>query len=136
MRSACALLAFTALAFLASGCGTGPTKYQTYGRILKGGEPFQAPKDDAVRVTLVPIPEGGARVMNWYAASYNPKDSTFRASGPDGAGIPPGKYRVCVELLHKRNDMFKGAYFGDSSPFIREVRSRSDEITIDLAKKE
>jgi hypothetical protein len=136
MRITLALLTMAAISFLAAGCGGGPMKYQTYGRILKDGAPFLPPKDDAVRVTLVPIPETGGKVMNWYAARYNAKDASFRASGPDGAGIPPGKYRVCVELLHNRNDVFKGAYFGETSPFVREVRSRSDEITIDLAKKE
>ena len=136
MRTVCALVAVAATSCLATGCGGGPTKFQTRGRILKNGEPFRAPQDDALRLTLVPIPEQGSRVMNWYAANFNAKDGTFRASGPDGAGIPPGKYRVCVELLHKRSDVLKGAFFGDSSPFVREVRSRSDEITIDLAKKE
>src|SRR5947209_2063816 len=115
MRKMLVLLAVAAIGFRAAGCGGGPAKYQTYGRILKEGEPFRPPKDDAVRVTLVPIPEAGGKVLNWYAAHYNPKDASFRASGPDGAGIPPGKYRVCVELLHNRNDVFKGAYFGETS---------------------
>src|SRR5262249_23026279 len=109
MRPALTLLAIAAISLIVTGCGGGPTKYQTRGRILKNGEPFLPPKDDLVRVTLVPVPEAGGKVMNWYAANYNPKDASFRASGPDGAGIPPGKYRVCVELLHHRNDVFKGA---------------------------
>jgi hypothetical protein len=135
MRTALSLLMFVLLGLLASGCG-GTTKYATRGRILKGGQPFHPPADETMRVTLVPIRDDAGQVTDWYAANYNAHDGTFTASGPDGKGVPPGKYRVCVEQLRNRNDVLRGALFGDKSPYIREIKKSSDEITIDLDKRE
>jgi hypothetical protein len=52
--------------------------------------------------------------------------------GPDGKGIPPGKYRLALEHLKKKQDLFRGAFDGDRSPIVREVTNNSQEILIDL----
>jgi hypothetical protein len=135
VRVTLTLLVVLSVGLLVAGCG-GPVRYQTRGRILKNGELFRPPEGDTFRVTLVPINDDGSRVTNWYAANYHPEDGTFTAAGPDNKGVPPGKYRVCLEQLRNRNDVLRGAFFGDKSPYVREVRSSSDEITIDLAKPE
>jgi hypothetical protein len=41
---------------------------------------------------------------------------------------------VAVEHLRQRRDVLRGAFDLDRSPFIREIRNASDEITIDLAR--
>jgi hypothetical protein len=83
---------------------------------------------------FVPIPEGPERVTDFHAAIFDPDDGTFQAAGRDGQGIPPGKYRIAIEHLRNRADVLKGAYDAERSPFVREVRSAADEVTIDLAK--
>ena len=133
MRIALPLLLLLAVGLLALGCG-GPKKLQARGRILKNGEVYHPPGEDSFRVTLIPMPEDGSRPTNYYAALYDPKDGTFVASGPDRKGVPPGKYRVAVELLHDRNDVLRGAFGEEKSPFIREIHSSSDDMTVDLGK--
>ena len=126
------VLSVLALVLLASGCGSG--KYQTKGRLLKNGAPYVPPEGDIVRLMFVPIAEGKERVTDFHAAIFNREDGTFYAAGRDGRGIPPGKYRIAIEHLKNRSDIFKGAYDAQRSPFVREVTSSADEVTIDLGK--
>ena len=49
--------------------------------------------------------------------------------------MPPGKYRIAVEHLRNKQDLLKGAFDETRSPFVRDVDSRTGEVTIDLAKR-
>jgi hypothetical protein len=120
------------LGCLLSGCGSG--KLQTKGRLLKNGAAYMTPEGDIVRVMFVPIPEGNERVTDFHVAIFNREEGTFYAAGRDGKGVPPGKYRIAIEHLKDRKDIFKGAFDAQRSPFVREVNSSADEVTIDLAK--
>jgi hypothetical protein len=115
------------------GCG-GSGSYQTRGRLLKGGVPLTVAEPDYVRVVLVPLPEDGSKVMDWYVAEFKGIDGTFIVKGKDGKGMPPGKYRVALEHMKGRKDAFKGAFDAVNSPFIVTVQSASDEITVDVDK--
>ena len=46
--------------------------------------------------------------------------------------MPPGKYKVAVEHLKGRNDILKGAFSEERTPFVCEVKTADDEVTIDL----
>jgi hypothetical protein len=127
------VLTSLALGLLLGGCGRSG-KLQTRGRILKNGAPFRPSEGDIVRVMFVPIPEGPERVTDFHAAIFHPEDGSFQAAGRDGKGVPPGKYRIAVEHLRNRADLLKGAFDAEQSPFIRDVKSPTDEIVIDLAK--
>jgi len=118
---------------LAAGCG-GPGKLQTKGRLLKDGAPLVPADDEVVRILFVPVPEGGARVTDYYVATFNRSDGTFQAAGNDGKGMPPGKYRIAIEHLKDKKDMLKGALSPDRSPFTRDVDAKTGEIVLDLAK--
>ena len=126
------LLTGLALGVLISGCGSG--KLQTKGRILKNGAAYIPAEGDIVRVMFVPITEGNERVTDFHAAIVDPEDGTFQAAGRDGQGVPPGKYRIAVEHLRNRADLLKGAFDAVHSPFVCELKSSADEVTIDLAK--
>jgi hypothetical protein len=117
--------------FALSGCG-GDGRLNAKGRIIKGGAAFTVPEGEYIRVTFFPVTADGKPPENTYAGTYNREDGTFRAVGPDGKGIPPGKYRIALEYLKKKKDLFKGAFDGDRSPIIREVAQGSGEIVIDL----
>ena len=52
----------------------------------------------------------------------------------DGRGVPPGKYRIAVEYLRNRNDVLKGAFDTERSPFVRDVNAQTGELVLDLDK--
>jgi len=79
------------------------------------------------------VPEG-ERPQDYYVAEYNRDDGTFRVAGKDGRGLPPGKYRVALELDRKRSDLWRGKYDADKSPYIFDVDAKTEEIVIDLDK--
>jgi hypothetical protein len=133
MRARFCWLTPVLIGLLASGC-SGSGKLQTKGRLLKNGEPLRVAEDEIVRVMFVPIPEKGQRVTDFHMALFDPADGTFRASGKDGQGVPPGKYRITVEYLKQRRDLLKGAFNEERSPFVYEVNSQTGELTLDLAK--
>jgi hypothetical protein len=117
-----------------AGCG-GDGRLNTKGRVVKGGQPFTVPAEDHVRVTFYQLTPDGTTGRNSYIATYNNADGTFRAVGPDGRGIPPGRYQVCVEHLRKRNDLFRGAYNNDTTPFVFDIDSKTKELVIDLDRR-
>jgi hypothetical protein len=54
-------------------------------------------------------------------------------TGKDGSGLPPGEYRVSVELVKNRDDLFKGVYGQNNSPITCNVTSSSDDVMVDLS---
>jgi hypothetical protein len=83
---------------------------------------------------FIPIFEDGKRVEDFYVAEFNPRDGTFWVSGKDGRGMPPGKYRITVEVLEHHKDVFKGAFDQDRSPFVRDVDAHTSEVVLDVEK--
>ena len=132
MRRILYLLAVLLLALAPLGCNEG--KLRTRGRIVKNDAPFTVEETDFVRIMFVPIPEGTEKVLDYHVAVFNKTDGTFVASGKDGEGVPPGKYRISIEHLRNKQDLFGGAYSTERSPFVREVKTSSDRLTLDLAK--
>lgn len=117
-----------------AGCGA-DGRLNARGRIIKGGQAYTAPAEDHVRVTFYQLEPDGTTGKNSYAATFNNADGTFRAMGPDGRGIPPGRYRVCVEHERKRQDLFRGAYNSDTTPFVFDIDSKTKELVIDLDRR-
>ena len=131
MRTALGVLVGIAVC-LTAGCG--PTALKPRGRVLKDGAPFLPEEGTYVVVLFVPIQEGGGRAPRFFPAEFNPADATFQVVGNDGKGMPPGRYRVAVEHTRKKQDLLKGKFNAENSPFVREVQNSGDEIVIDLAK--
>jgi hypothetical protein len=134
MQSARGFCAVALVLCLAAGCN-GDGRLTTKGRIVKGGAPFTVLEPEFVRVTFFPVTPQGVAPLNTYIAAFNAADGTFRAVGPDGKGIPPGKYRIAIEHARKRKDLFNGAFDGDRSPFVFDIDSNTKEIVLDLDKK-
>jgi hypothetical protein len=134
MKHACLpLLALLCIVF-GAGCG-GDGRMNIRGRIVKGGSAFTVPEDDFVRLAFVPVMPDGKPPTTSYIAAYNNKEGTFKVLGADLAGLPSGKYRVTVSHERKRGqDLFKGAYDLEKSPFVFDITSSSQEIVIDLDK--
>jgi hypothetical protein len=128
---------------VAAGCGNGYVKPK--GRLMKNGEPFVPADNEVVHVALFPVkdakvaapaaaPEGAAREAGSFPANFNREDGTFRVTGMDGRGMPPGKYRVTVQVMKNKKDVLKGAFGAQNSPLVHDIDSSSQELTVDLAK--
>jgi hypothetical protein len=123
------LLLCLLICLVSMGCGNSQIKAK--GRVLKGGAPFQPAEGEAVRIFFEPLdpPQGS---YDSYAGEFNNKDGTFQINGKDGTGLPPGKYRITLQLMKNKEDLFNGGLMGRRSPFSCEVKRSSDEAVVDL----
>jgi hypothetical protein len=99
---------------------------------VKSGAPFLPGEGEFVRVTFVPVVAGEKPAEDFYVAEYNRDDGTFQVAGKDRRGMPPGRYRVAVELDKRRKDLLKGKFDAERSPFVFDVDGSTGEIVIDL----
>jgi hypothetical protein len=135
LRRGAALL-LTAL--LAAGCGkAGPVVHKVSGRLTKGGQPLQVAGQEA-RIGLVQLKffriddQGQIGAESWDATAD--ANGNFTVMGPDGKGLPPGKYRVAVfQFDPYPQDKLKGAFNEKKSRIVRDV-SGATELNIDLDK--
>jgi hypothetical protein len=118
------------LALSPLGC-TGSSSFKARGRITKNGAPFRLGENEGLRISFNPLQVEHMR-YNSYAAVYDNDGGTFRVVGKDGKGLPPGKYQVGLQLMKKKEDLFKGKLLGAKSPFVCDVTNESTEIVIDL----
>jgi hypothetical protein len=116
-----------------TGCGDG--MLQPKGRVVKGGAPVTLKDGEDLGIFFYPLGGDGKLGTTVYPALFNAADSTFRVTGSDRRGLPPGKYRVAVELKLNKRDLFKGAFNMNNSPFTVEVDSSTREIVVDLSRK-
>jgi hypothetical protein len=123
-----------ASSLLAAGCG-GPSGTAVSGKLLENGEPIKPPAgnlppgDKGWKLSFAPA-DGGKDGVLYHAVIDD--DGSFRVSGPNDKGIPPGKYRITV---------LKGAMGSPRMATIQitdEVeipRASSVKIEVDAGKK-
>jgi hypothetical protein len=156
MRQTIRTLALLVAPLALPGCGPSGT-VQVTGKLLKAGAPYTPPEGQTLGVTFYAMEvkdTSGQTAANSepYAANVNPAEGTFVVPGPEGRGVPPGKYRVSViqkmtrEALEKANasvtgkkpvdrdtDFLKDKFGPANSPIVRELTSSCD-LAIDLDK--
>jgi hypothetical protein len=123
-----------AMVVAVAGCGGSDGKMNARGRLVKGGNTLETGAADDLRVTFYALTPEGTTGKNSYLAAIDGKDGSFKVVGGDGKGLPPGKYRVCIENLGKRKDLVKSVHNTEASPFVFDIDSRTKEIVIDLDK--
>jgi hypothetical protein len=123
------LLPIVLIGLCTLGCGSAST-IKTKGRVVKGGRPFQLGEREGLRISFQPLEPRGSGYDS-YAAEFH-KDGTFEVKGKDGRGLPPGKYRVTLQHMKDKEDLFGGRFTGENSPFTCEVKKASDEVVVDL----
>ncbi len=126
------------LALAIIGCkGAGPPKGVSAvlkGKLTKGGQPFSAGAVSSsyarVEVRLVPAAGG-----TFYSANVG-ADGTFQIATLDGAGLPPGKYRVAVFKWNAmgNQDELNGKFNEANTPLSREIAGNEQLLEIDLDK--
>ena len=127
-----AAVALAALLF--AGC-SGDGMLKTKGRVVKGGAPLTLKEGEDLGIFFYPLRDDGKLGTTVYPAFYNAADGTFRVTGNDRRGMPPGKYRVAVELKLNKKDLFGGVYDMERSPFVFDITAKTAEIVIDLDKR-
>jgi hypothetical protein len=132
MRLTLRILVCAVIAASALGCGNSGL-IKAKGRVVKGGQPFLAPEGEGVRRVFEPasIPQGATQYDS-FAAEYHPDDGTFEVQGKNGLGLPPGAYRVSLQILQHKEDVLNGGATGKKSPFTCEVTNAGGEVVIDL----
>jgi hypothetical protein len=116
------------------GCDSGPKLLPLRGKLLKNGEQFEAGPDELIQITFVPIRNDGKPVTDHYYANVDDVKGTFVAAGKTGRGMPAGKYRVALELMKKKKDVYKGKFDQVNSPFVFDITASTKEIVIDVEK--
>jgi hypothetical protein len=119
-------------AALLAGCGSRGVTVQ--GRLEMNGAPYRPAAGETVVVTFL-AGAGGKAVS--YPASVS-AEGTFTVGGPEGKGIPPGRYRVAVSATtygSGSGDRFGGTFGPADTPLACEVTAGTKEITVDLGKK-
>jgi hypothetical protein len=122
---------FFALA-LTAGCGKSDGLLRTQGRLMQGGQPLVPKEGGYIQVIFVPIMPEGQVPSDHYVAVVDQATGTFVPAGKNRKGMPPGKYRVAVELLQNKKDQFGGKFDTVRSPFVIDVDPTTQEIVIDL----
>lgn len=115
------------------GCGKKLNLIKAQGRVVKDGEDFIPEEDENLQVCFIPIQADLSPPRNWYAAEVDPTTGTFYAAGGEKKGMPPGKYRVMIELKKNRKDVLGGKFDSINSPFVVDVDKDSEEIVVDIA---
>jgi hypothetical protein len=126
------LVLAAAAALLTAGCG-GET-VRVSGRLVKDGEPYTARltgrEPETFAVDFVGT-VGGAKVI--FPATLT-ADGTFRVGGPDGRGIPRGRYRITVlhsGFLGAGGDRLQGRFAAATTPLTADL-NESASLTIDI----
>jgi len=93
-RSLLGGLVLTAL--LLTGCGGTKTVPVKGKLVLPQG--LTVGQNDTVQIVFVPEDTSSGKAPPQPVAEFNPSDSTFTASLPKKSGIPPGKYKITVQI--------------------------------------
>jgi hypothetical protein len=134
------------------GCGSN-NRVRVEGVLLKGGSPLTPPDGASNQMVFVAMDvkgdsEKAIGANEPFAAILN-EDGTFDVPGPDGTGIPRGKYRVSVTQKYRTKhtidtpkrsgeasidrdtDLLRDRYSPTTSPLVVEVTT-SEKLTLDL----
>jgi hypothetical protein len=134
------------------GCGSS-NRVRVEGVLLKGGSPLTPPEGATNQMVFVAMEVKGDSdksigAKEPFAAIVN-DDGTFNVPGPDGTGIPPGKYRVSITqkyrtkhtidkpkrpgepTINRDTDLLQDRYSPTASPLVVEVNT-SEKLTLDL----
>lgn len=88
MRRAVYFMLLCGLTSAAVGCGGGGVAVT--GKVVNGGSPYTLAEGEGLSINLTKEDGGGA------GGGTVQKDGTFKIAGPEGAGLPAGKYKVTV----------------------------------------
>jgi hypothetical protein len=96
------------------------------GKVLKDGKPFQPTGDEILNLSFHALtPDGDVTAV--YPAKVNESDGSFVLYGAKGNRIPPGKYRININLSPK--DMSLTAKTNVSNRQLTQINGKEYEVT-------
>lgn len=129
------------LCLAVAGCGSGAEKVvRVRGNVTDAGRPLDVEGRDIgvgmVKVEFYRIGEDGTQSTD-PEGTVADADGNFDVPGPNGNGIPPGKYRIAVRQWdpYPQEDKLGGRFDPENSPIIRQITG-GEEILIDVSKPE
>jgi hypothetical protein len=122
-------VAAACLLLVLAGCGR--SGLYPEGQLLKNGQPFVPEQGEFVQIAFLAVAEGGGEGGS-YVAGYDPESGIFSVT--DGKGIPPGKYKISVQVMKRHKDALKGKFSPSRSPFVFDIQTGKEELVVDLAK--
>jgi hypothetical protein len=131
LRTAALVLAVTVVA----GCNKVPIVLAK-GKITNAGKTVLGDRNsDGVILMFHPVGD----TSKSYSANFSPVDDAFYVYGPEGKGIPAGKYKVVVTITGPRmtstmNSLNQRFNSLEKSPIEVEVVNAETSIEIDLSK--
>jgi hypothetical protein len=152
VRTAFLVAISAAISLSSSGCGSTNDVWVTC-EILRNGRPFSVPETHSVQVTFYALEtkdeNGKVNSTNEPYAAARRGDGKFEVPGPEGRGIPPGKYRIAVihkpkgtnaapkpkskrEVADREFDFLRDRFGPQTSPIVRTIDTKSSQVVIDL----
>ena len=125
---------------LGAGCSSGTKQFKTKGQLTQGSAPLKVDSKAGITVVFTSVPAAEVeKVVSYPASPPNRDDMTFTVPGPAGNGIPPGKYRISIEIMSfaptadvaRINQTFSR----EATKIEREVKDET-LIVLDLSKPE
>jgi len=132
------LLAFGSLVLgLAAGCAGGPKLVPVKGTLTNAGKaPVPNPAKSGITIVFTPIAESVTRT--YPATPFDPDTNSFEVQGPDGKGIPEGKYKVTVNVMTVEPspvvDKINATCGGNKTPIEVDVKGPNPVVNIDLSQ--
>jgi hypothetical protein len=130
-------LSCVAAALFVGGCSGGVRGAKVSGQVLQNGKPIKllAQEEVSVGFSAEALPEGQKAVTAW--APISPQDGSFTVAGPDGHGIPAGKYTVVVSsrIYQQTKDRFE-SIFEKKPPLTVDVTADpGQQIIVDIGTR-
>jgi hypothetical protein len=134
-------LAFTlaCAALLVSGCGGGDKGVKVEGRIVRDGQPLATAEGETLNLSFAGKNAKGEDAV--YPAKVN-SDGSFVVEGAGGKGIPPGSYKVRINLGGGGSDPASLAKLEKTNQQVARIDNKecqvtsepNQKLTIDVAK--
>lgn len=122
-----------------AGCGS--SEVVVTGTLLKGGSPVSSDPNDQVMITFIEKSPKDPQRPRRYPTRVDVAGE-FELKGPDGNGIPAGKYVVAASSMpmvpvkgQSPGDRFHGAFADDKTPWTAEVTPSQHVFTFDVDKR-
>jgi hypothetical protein len=136
MRATSKLAACLALCLLLPACSTGPKPIKVKGTVVYNGKPYMVDTKGSINLTFVPIVDADTP-HDKYPTRMNKEDATFVVLGRNSTGIPPGKYRIAVNLMvpNMTDEMteMNAKFTEKDSPIVLDIAGDAP-VLVDLAK--
>lgn len=112
---------------MVSGCGGSSGEAQISGKVTQNGQPLEVSDQGEIVMVFYELANGQVGERSYLA--------TAQRSGTYQAALPPGEYRVGVQLMDpyvEHVDKLRGAYGQMKSPVTVQITEESTTVDIEL----